>query len=86
MKMITDAPVEVVHWDYPDKAMPRDKLLAAVKGCDACLCLLTDKINAEFFDAAGPQLKTVATMWLSARREASSPATPPVSSSALWLS
>ena len=62
MKILTDAPVEIVHWDYPDKAMPRDKLLAAVKGCDACLCMLTEKINAEFFEAAGPQLKTVATM------------------------
>ena len=62
MKILTDAPVEIVHWDYPDKAMHRDKLLAAVKGCDACLCMLTEKINAEFFEAAGPQLKTVATM------------------------
>ena len=62
MKILTDAPVELIQWDYPDKAMPRDKLLSAVKGCDACLCMLTDKINAEFFDAAGPQLKTVATM------------------------
>lgn len=62
MKILTDAPVEIIHWDYPDKAMPRDKLLAAVKGCDACLCMLTEKINAEFFEAAGPQLKTVATM------------------------
>ena len=62
MKMLTDAPVEIVHWDYPDVAMPREKLLEAVKGCDSCLCMLTDKINAEFFDAAGPQLKTVATM------------------------
>ena len=62
MKILSDAPVELIQWDYPDKAMPRDKLLSAVQGCDACLCMLTDKINAEFFDAAGPQLKTVATM------------------------
>lgn len=62
MKMLTDAPVELIHWNYPDKAIPRDKLLEWVKGCDACLCMLTEKINAEFFDAAGPQLKTVATM------------------------
>lgn len=62
MKMLTDAPIDVICWDYPDKAIPRDKLLKDIKGCDACLCLLTDKINAELFDAAGPQLKTVASM------------------------
>ncbi|PIZ71976.1 MAG: D-glycerate dehydrogenase, partial [Candidatus Portnoybacteria bacterium CG_4_10_14_0_2_um_filter_44_20] len=36
------------------------QLLGKIKGADAVLALLTDKINAEFFDAAGPQLKIVA--------------------------
>ena len=43
-----------------DGVLPREKLLEKVKGTDAILSLLTDKINAEVFDAAGPQLKIVA--------------------------
>jgi len=34
--------------------------LQKVKGADAILSLLTDKVNDELFDAAGPQLKIVA--------------------------
>jgi glyoxylate reductase len=34
--------------------------LEKIKGADAVLSLLTDKVNAEFFDAAGQQLKIVA--------------------------
>ncbi|WKZ28844.1 MAG: D-glycerate dehydrogenase [Patescibacteria group bacterium] len=41
-------------------AMPRKAMLQAVKGCDAMLSLLTDKIDEEFFIAAGMQLKIVA--------------------------
>ncbi|MBP9717845.1 D-glycerate dehydrogenase [Candidatus Gracilibacteria bacterium] len=40
-----------------DKVLPREELLQKVKGRDAVLCLLTDKIDAEVFDAAGPQCK-----------------------------
>ena len=43
-----------------DGVLPREQLLGKIKGADAVLALLTDKINAEFFDAAGPQLKIVA--------------------------
>lgn len=43
-----------------DGVLPREVLLEKVKGADAVLSLLTDKINAEFLDAAGPQLKIVA--------------------------
>jgi lactate dehydrogenase-like 2-hydroxyacid dehydrogenase len=40
--------------------MPRKAMLKAAKGCDAVLSLLTDKIDEEFFIAAGMQLKVVA--------------------------
>lgn len=40
--------------------MPRKDLLKAAKGCDAVLSLLTDKIDEDFFAAAGAQLKIVA--------------------------
>ncbi|MBM3944233.1 MAG: D-glycerate dehydrogenase [SAR202 cluster bacterium] len=38
---------------------PRATLLQKSKGVDGILCLLNDTIDAEFFDAAGPQLKVV---------------------------
>jgi glyoxylate reductase len=38
---------------------PRDELLRAVAGCDGVLTLLTDRVDDEFLDAAGPQLKVV---------------------------
>ena len=38
---------------------PRDVLLARSRGCDGLLTLLTDKVDAELMDAAGPQLKVV---------------------------
>ncbi|MFA5184875.1 MAG: D-glycerate dehydrogenase [Patescibacteria group bacterium] len=43
-----------------DKVIPRKTLLEKVKGCDALLSLLTDKIDDEVLNAAGPQLKIVA--------------------------
>jgi len=42
-----------------DRVLERDELLAAVKDADGLLCLLTDTIDAELFDAA-PRLKIVA--------------------------
>ncbi len=38
---------------------PREVLLERSAGADGVLCLLTDGIDSEFFDAAGPQLKVV---------------------------
>jgi glyoxylate reductase len=45
--------------DY-DGVIPREMLLEKVKGVDALLSLLTDKIDAEVMDAAGPNLKIIA--------------------------
>ncbi|HTK05271.1 MAG TPA: D-glycerate dehydrogenase [Candidatus Eisenbacteria bacterium] len=42
-----------------EEAIPRADLLAGVKGADAVLSILTEKIDAELLDAAGPQLKIV---------------------------
>lgn len=42
-----------------DRVLTREELLKVVKGKDGILSLLTDKIDAEVFDAAGPQLKVV---------------------------
>ena len=38
---------------------PRETLLSSVEGCDGVLTLLTDRVDAEFLDRAGPQLKVV---------------------------
>ena len=38
---------------------PRDILLGKVIGIDGILCLLTDKIDQELMEAAGPQLKVI---------------------------
>jgi len=59
IKMLREKGYEVEVSDF-DGVLPREKLLERVKGADAILSLLTDKINAEVFDAAGPQLKIVA--------------------------
>jgi lactate dehydrogenase-like 2-hydroxyacid dehydrogenase len=45
-------------WDG-DMPPPRDALLEAVAGCAGVLTLLTDKVDDEFLDAAGPQLKVI---------------------------
>jgi glyoxylate reductase len=45
---------------WPDELPPpRDELLRSIEGCDGVLTLLTDGVDAEFLDRAGPQLKVV---------------------------
>ncbi len=54
LQQATDAVV------WPDRMPPsRAELLAAVSGCAGIVSLLSDTIDAEVFDAAGPQLKVV---------------------------
>ncbi|KAF9939969.1 hypothetical protein BGZ65_008715 [Modicella reniformis] len=53
--------IDIVQWK-DDRAIPRSEFLKMAKGADGILCLLTDKIDAEILDAAGPQLKVVSTM------------------------
>ena len=42
-----------------DLPPPRDELLRRVAGCDGVLTLLTDRVDNELLDAAGPQLRVV---------------------------
>lgn len=42
--------------------IPREELLKGIVGKDALFCTLTDKIDAEVIDRAGPNLKVIATM------------------------
>ncbi len=48
---------EVFPYDRP---MTREELLQAVRGKDAVLCLLNDRIDGELMDAAGPQCRIFA--------------------------
>ena len=43
-----------------DQAIPRKELIAGVKGADALLSLLTDKIDGEVMDAGAKSLKIIA--------------------------
>lgn len=45
--------VQFELWDSDDISVPRKELLQKVKGVDALLCVLTEKIDAELLDAAG---------------------------------
>ena len=52
--------VHVDLWEGPPEAMPRAEFLNRAKGKDGLLTMLSDRVDAELLDAAGPQLKIVA--------------------------
>ena len=57
LRLVTEAcDAEVWQDELPP---PRDALLQAIGGCDGVLTLLTDKVDDEFLDRAGAQLKVV---------------------------
>ncbi|CAL8263999.1 unnamed protein product [Lota lota] len=62
MKILSQAGVcDVSLWDS-DEPVPRAELLKGVEGAHGILCLLSDKIDAELLDAAGPNLKVISTL------------------------
>lgn len=62
LDLILNAPgIEVEVWPE-DLPPPRAVLLEKVRGLDGLYCLLTDTINDELLEAAGPQLKVVSQM------------------------
>jgi len=52
---------DVWAWEEDDP-IPRDRLLAEVRGADALVTLLTERVDDELLDAAGPQLRIVANV------------------------
>jgi glyoxylate reductase len=52
---------EVDAWAGPE-SIGREELLRRVAGADAVVSLLTERIDSELLDAAGPQLKVVANV------------------------
>ncbi|XP_065518818.1 glyoxylate reductase/hydroxypyruvate reductase isoform X2 [Lathamus discolor] len=51
----------VQQWDS-EEPVPRAELLAGVAGKHGLLCLLSDRIDREVLEAAGPGLKVISTM------------------------
>uniref|UniRef100_A0A8C3Q737 D-isomer specific 2-hydroxyacid dehydrogenase catalytic domain-containing protein n=1 Tax=Geospiza parvula TaxID=87175 RepID=A0A8C3Q737_GEOPR len=51
----------VQQWDS-EEPVPRAELLAGVAGAHGLLCLLSDRIDREVLDAAGPGLKVISTL------------------------
>ena len=52
---------EVTAWDE-DRAIPRTELLEFVRNADGLVTLLTERVDSELLDAAGPNLKVVANV------------------------
>lgn len=52
---------DIKIWD-DDEAIPKEELIRNVSGIDGLFCLLTDRIDVEVLEAAGPNLRVVATM------------------------
>jgi lactate dehydrogenase-like 2-hydroxyacid dehydrogenase len=68
-QLIPQAGLEILRRAHPDyrinaeeRVLARGELLENIRGADALLALLTDKIDAKVLDAAGPQLRIVANM------------------------
>ncbi|XP_004545458.1 glyoxylate reductase/hydroxypyruvate reductase [Maylandia zebra] len=62
LKILSAAGVcEVSQWDS-DEPVPRADLLKGIQGAHGLLCLLSDKIDAEVLEAAGPNLKVISTL------------------------
>jgi glyoxylate reductase len=52
---------DVEYWTEEDRP-PREEVLRRVSGQDALICLLTEKIDRELLDRAGPALRIVANV------------------------
>ena len=50
----------VINAEAKDRAATKDEMLAGVKGTDALLSILTDKVDADVMDAGLPTLKIIA--------------------------
>lgn len=60
-KRLEEQGFDLIQWPQ-DSSMPRDLFLKEVKGAEGIICMLSDKIDKELLQAAGPQLKVVSTM------------------------
>ncbi|XP_053379359.1 glyoxylate reductase/hydroxypyruvate reductase-like [Mercenaria mercenaria] len=61
IELLEGAGCKVEFWDS-DEAIPREELIRGISGAHALFCMLTDTIDGEVLDAAGPNLQVVGTM------------------------
>lgn len=68
-RLIPDLGLDLVKKHFPtpevwthDLPPTREQLLQKVRGVDALLCLLTERIDAELMDAIGSQVKVISSM------------------------
>lgn len=68
-RLIPDLGLALVKEHFPaadiwlaDLPPTRAQLLEKVRGVDGLLCMLTERVDAELMDAAGPQLKVISSM------------------------
>jgi lactate dehydrogenase-like 2-hydroxyacid dehydrogenase len=59
---LTRSGVRFTCHDEPMFPPDRDRLLAEVKGCSALVTMLTERVDGELLDAAGPGLRVVANV------------------------
>ncbi|MFD1049952.1 D-glycerate dehydrogenase, partial [Kibdelosporangium lantanae] len=59
MAALADAATVDVY-EGPPEAIPRDEFLKRAKDKDGLLTMLSERVDAELLDAAGPRLKVVA--------------------------
>lgn len=59
VELLTQAGLQVDIIDQ-DEPASRDEILARVRGVDAVVTMLSERVDPEFLEAAGPQLKIVA--------------------------
>ncbi|KAE8632291.1 hypothetical protein XENTR_v10001505 [Xenopus tropicalis] len=61
-KLLSQAALcKVQQWDS-DEPIPRAELLKGIAGAHGLICLLSDKIDKEVLDTAGPSLKVISTL------------------------
>ena len=53
--------IDISQWPH-EMPPPRDALLEQVQGMDGIVSLLTERMDGELMDAAGPQLKCISTV------------------------
>lgn len=51
-KRLENQGFELIQWPH-DSSMPREKLIRDIKGAEGLICMLSDKIDADVFNAAG---------------------------------
>ena len=59
-RLVQEFPDAEIRGNSTGRVLPRDALLETIAGADAVIATGRDLVNAEFFDAAGPQLQIVA--------------------------